>query len=141
VIDIFEKFLKTYRERQNSLHLDTLLQIKEIINKRTAPIRFFYCYSHTKKIDELDIEKNTINKKKIENIIEKYGKKITYRYIESNNQVDLFVDKAIDSPEIKVFIINRYQNKYVIKTTRKKSTKKNSKDQVINTRIRTIIKE
>jgi hypothetical protein len=25
VIDIFEKFLKTYRERQNSLYLDTLL--------------------------------------------------------------------------------------------------------------------
>lgn len=61
-------------------------------------------------------------------------KKTAYRYIENNNQADLLADKAIDSPEIKVPTINKYQNTYIIKSTRKKTTKKNSKDQVINTR-------
>jgi hypothetical protein len=89
----------------------------------------------------LNIEKNILNEKKIESIIEKYGKKTAYRYIEDNNQADLLVDKAIDSSEIKVPIINKYQNKYLIKSTRKKSIKKGNKDQVINTRIRTTIKK
>jgi hypothetical protein len=117
VIDIFEKFPKTYREKQNSLHLDTLLQIEEVMNEKTAPIRFFYCYSYTKKTDELDMEKNISNEKKIESIIEKYGEETAYRYIEGNNQVNLLADKSIDSPEIKVPIINKYQNKYLIKST------------------------
>jgi hypothetical protein len=141
VIDIFEKFPKTYRECQNSLHLDTLLQIEEIMKERTAPIRFFHCYSYTKETDELDMEKNISNKKKIESIIEKYSKETAYRYIEGNNQADLLADTAIEIPEIKVPTINKYQNKYIIKSTRKKSTKKGSKDQVINTRIKTTIKE
>jgi hypothetical protein len=87
------------------------------------------------------MEKNISHEKKIKSIIEKYGEKIAYKYIESNYQVDLLVDKAIDSPEIKVLIINKYQNKYLIKSTKKKSIKKGNKDQVINTRIRTTIKE
>jgi hypothetical protein len=111
------------------------------MNERTALIRFFQCYSHTKETDELDMEKNTSNEKKIKSIIEEYGKKTAYRYIESNNQVDLLADKAIETPEIKVPILNKYQNEYIIKSTKKKSTKKDSKDQVINTRIRTTIKE
>jgi hypothetical protein len=99
------------------------------MNERTAPIRFFHYYSHTKETDELDMEKNISNGKKIESIIEKYSKKIAYRYIEGNNQADLLIYKAIDSPEIKVLIINKYQNKYLIKSIRKKSTKKGNKDQ------------
>ena len=124
MIDIFEKFPKTYRVRQNSLHLDTLIQIEEIIKERTAPIKFFHCYSHTKEVDEIDIEKNISNEKKIESIVEKYSEETAYRYIESNNQADLLIDKAIDSPEIKILTINKYQNKYIIKSTRKKTIKK-----------------
>jgi hypothetical protein len=74
------------------------------------------------------MEKNILNEKKIESIIEKYSKETACRYIEDNNQADLLVDKAIDLPEIKVPIINKYQNKYLIKSTRKKSTKKSNKD-------------
>jgi hypothetical protein len=74
VIDIFEKFPKTYREKQNSLHLDTLLQIEEVMKERIAPIRFFHYYSHTKETDELDMEKNISNEKKIKNIIWKICK-------------------------------------------------------------------
>lgn len=45
------------------------------MNEKTALIKIFYYYSHTKELDELDMEKNTTNEKKIENIIEKYGEK------------------------------------------------------------------
>jgi hypothetical protein len=76
--------------------------------KKTASIRFFHCYSHTKKTDELDMEQHTSNEKKIESIKEKYSEKIVYRYIESNNQADLLTDKAIETPEVKVPIINKY---------------------------------
>jgi hypothetical protein len=127
VIDIFEKFPKTYRERQNSLYFDTLLQIEEIMNKRTVPIRLFHRYSHIKETDELHMEKNISNEKKIKSIIEKYGKKTAYRYIEGNNQADLLADKAIETLEIKVPIVSKYQNKYIIKSTRKKALKKVAK--------------
>jgi hypothetical protein len=33
-------------------------------------------------------------------------------------------DKAIETPEIKVPILNKYQNEYIIKSTRKKAPKK-----------------
>jgi hypothetical protein len=55
------------------------------MNKRTAPIRFFHCYSYTKETNELHMEKNISNEKKIESIIEKYGEETVYRYIEDNN--------------------------------------------------------
>jgi hypothetical protein len=48
------------------------------MKKRTAPIRFFHCYTYIKKTDELDIEKNILNEIKIESIIEKYGEKTAF---------------------------------------------------------------
>jgi ribonuclease HI len=47
VIDVMENFPKTYRNKQDSLHLDTLLQIEEILQRRTGKIIFSHCYSHT----------------------------------------------------------------------------------------------
>ena len=54
VIDVFNKFPATYRERQETLHLDTLIQIEAILKERTAAIRFKHCYSHTKDIDNIE---------------------------------------------------------------------------------------
>ena len=44
VIDVMENFPTTYREKQDSLHLDTLNQIQEILQQRTAPIQFKHIY-------------------------------------------------------------------------------------------------
>eukprot|EP00026_Physarum_polycephalum_P003190 Phypoly_transcript_03200.p1 GENE.Phypoly_transcript_03200~~Phypoly_transcript_03200.p1 ORF type:complete len:396 (+),score=55.22 Phypoly_transcript_03200:875-2062(+) len=124
VIDVMEDFSTSYKERQNSLHLDTLLQIEEIIKMRTAPIKFIHCYSHTKEMDELDIQKNINNEKKIEKMIAKYGEEDTQRYIEGNKEANKLADEAFKQPNIKVPTINKYQNRYVLKSTKKNNTKK-----------------
>ena len=38
---------KTFKEKQYSLHLDTLNQILEILETRTAEVQFKHIYSHT----------------------------------------------------------------------------------------------
>ena len=50
VIDVMDDFPQIYKKRQYSLHLETLVQIEEILKERTAPIKFTHCYSHTKEI-------------------------------------------------------------------------------------------
>ena len=143
-IDILNNLPKTYRQKQDSLHLDILNQIEIIMKNRTEVMtKFIHCYSHTKEMST-DIEKNNQNLRKIDTLEKLYGKENAMRYIEGNHQADLLTDKIYNQNEQKAPILNKYHNKYVLKTTiKKKFSKKQALKRIplINTRIRTTIKE
>ena len=83
-----ENFPTTYREKQDSLHLDTLNQIQEILQQRTASMQFKHIYSHTNKNMD-DEEKQEKNLKKKEN---KYGEERAERYVLGNMKADKLTD-------------------------------------------------
>ena len=142
VIDIFNKLPNTYKDRQDTLHLDTLIQIEEILKERTAKIQFKHCYSHIKDVSVMDSpEKVNFKAKKLTKLIEMFGEESAYRYIEGNKQADKLADKIHDTPITKTPNITKYHNKYIIKSNRKKTTVKGDKDQIINTRVRKTLKD
>jgi len=142
VIDIFNKLPNTYKDRQDTLHLDTLIQIEEILKERTAKIQFKHCYSHIKDVSVMDsAEKVNSKAKKLTKLIEMFGEESAYRYIEGNKQADKLADKIHDTPITKTPNITKYHNKYIIKSNRKKTTVKGDKDQIINTRVRKTLKD
>jgi hypothetical protein len=100
-IDIMENLPKTQKERQEAHHIDTLTQIIEQLEKRTAKTLFNHCYSHMTENNESQ-ENNLNNVKKIKKIINKYEKEKTNRYIELNQLVDKLTDRAKD--ETKTYI-------------------------------------
>src|SRR5215475_1377941 len=141
VIDVFNKFPSTYRERQNTLHLDTLIQIENILKSRTAKINFKHCYPHTKDINNTDNNVKIQNKEtKLAKLIELYGKEDAHRYVEGNEQADKLADKIYELPKESTPNITKYHNKYVLKSNRKKNTTKGNKGQIINTQICTTLK-
>jgi hypothetical protein len=140
VIDVLEKIPTAFRERQNSLHLDTIIQIEQILKKRTGTIKFSHCYSHLldppKNNEELkEKEKKTIK------LFNKYGEQTAYKYMHGNKQADILADKAIELEETRVPYINKYHNKYILRSTRMKKSKNGDPSEVINTRIRSNIKD
>jgi hypothetical protein len=60
-----ENLPKMQKERQETHHMDTLTQIIEQLEKRTAKTLFNYCYSYTTENNE-NQENNLNNVKKIE---------------------------------------------------------------------------
>ena len=113
VIDVFNKFPTTYRERQETLHLDTLIQIEAILKERTAAIRFKHCYSHTKDIDNIEQDEIINKDKKIAKLIDQYGEEDAYRYIEGNHQADILADQSYSLQETKIPLVTKYHNKYI----------------------------
>ena len=71
---------------------------------------------------------------------EKYSEETAMRYIEGNDQTDKLADLVYELPEIKIPKLNKYQNKYLLTSTRQKKSKKENKDAVINSRVRTTVK-
>ena len=119
--------------------MDTLNQIQEILQQRTAPIQFKHIYSHTNENMD-DEEKQEKNLKKKEKMYNKYGEERTERYVLGNMRADKLTDKSIELKDHIRYDFNPYQNEYVLQSTRKKKTKKNlDKPDVINTRIRKTI--
>ena len=47
VIDVLENPPTSFKEKQDTLHLDTVNQILEILEERTGKIQFKHIYSHT----------------------------------------------------------------------------------------------
>lgn len=52
-----------YKKRQDLLYLDTLIKIENKLKNKTKKLKFIYCYSHTKEVDEIKQDKNIKNKK------------------------------------------------------------------------------
>jgi len=120
--------------------LDTLLQIEEILQKRTGKIIFNHCYSHTTdKNNNTTDEQISNNDEKRRTMEEKYGKERTKRYIEGNAAADKLADEGILKKEKFTPLLNKYHNNYIIVTNRKKNLKKHP-NTVINTRVRSSIK-
>jgi hypothetical protein len=140
VIDVMENFPKAYKDKQSSLHLDTLNQIKEVLEQRTAPIIYKHIYSHTNE-NHQDADTLDSNLKKKEKMISIYGEERTDRYIQGNMGADKLADKAMLKPDIHTIPFNKYQNEFLIQSTRKKVSKKNSFKGVINTRVRKELKK
>ena len=69
-----------------------------------------------------------------------YGEERTTRYIKGNTKADQLADIAISQENIYTPLINRYYNKYVLVSTRKKKSKKNPENIIINTRTRQSLK-
>ena len=88
------------------------------------------------KQDEI-INKNN----KIAKLIDQYGEEDAYRYIEGNHQADILVDQSYSLQDIKTPSVTKYHNKYIFKSTRKKNTAKGNTNTIINTRIKSNIKE
>ena len=134
-----ENFPTRHKEKQDSIHLDVLNQIEEILTQRTAPTQYKHVYSHT--LDDPKDEKDLIKQtKKREKMYLKYGEERANRYSKNNQKVDKLADKGRESEEIHTPRLNKFMNNYVIATTRKYKSAKMSK-QIINTRIRKEIKE
>ena len=64
---------KTFKQRQNSLHLDTLIQIEEILETKSGNVIFSHCYSHTNEEDEKEDDNKLTNEEKISRMINIYG--------------------------------------------------------------------
>ena len=143
VIDIMEDFSKSYKKRQESLHLDTLIQIENIVKEKRGKIKLSHCYSHITDNNQNSSEEIQSKKmNRMEKLIAKYGKEKALRYIEGNKEADKMADKSQNLPDLFTPILNQYHNKYVIKSTRKKKTKKIPQPQfIINSRIRNTIKD
>ena len=139
VIEVVNNLPKSIKEQQNTLHIDTIRQIIEILEKRTAKIILQHIYSHTTETNT-NTNKNQENNNKIDKMMEKYGLERTIRYIEGNKGADYLSDKAIDLPDIPRKICNKYQNEYILLSTRKKKTKIPHPN-IIHTRIRKEIKK
>ena len=77
---------------------------------------------------------------KYQKLIDTYGKEVALWYIEGNHQVDILADKTYDQEKQKVPNVNKYHNKYILKT-RKKNTKNGKTDTIINTNIRSTLKD
>src|SRR5271163_4830936 len=83
IIDVFNKYPTTYKNRQDSLHLDTLIQIENILKNQTAKIQFKHCYSHTKDMNVMDnTEKINFKAKKLEKLANLYGEEDAYRLVD-----------------------------------------------------------
>jgi hypothetical protein len=94
--------------------MDTLTQMIKIVKTL-----FNHCYSHTTENNE-NQENNLNNVKKIKKMINKNREEKINRYIELNQLVDKLVDKVKDETEIYILLFNKYQNKFFLKSTRKK---------------------
>jgi len=139
-IDIIENIPIKYKDRQYLLHLDTVLQIEEILKQRTAKTLFTHCYSHIKENDN-DQEKTKKNEKRFQELKTRFGEEKAVRYIEGNEQADKLADIGRTQPDIPTPKFNKYQNKYLLHSTRKTKTKDPNHKEVINSRIRPILKE
>ena len=81
------------------------------------------------------------NLKKKEKMYQRYGQERTERYVEGNMYADKLADKAMERKDLPKYTFNAYQNEYILQSSRKKMTKKSiDKPEVINTRIRKLIK-
>ena len=140
VINVMENFPTTYRNQQNSLHMDTLNQIQERLKQRTASIKFMHAYSHT---NEGNHDADTLDKnlKKKGKMYTKYGELRTERYVAGNMAADKLADKGVEKEDVFSSPFNKHQNEYLVQSTRKKATKKNTFKGVINTRVRKTIKQ
>jgi hypothetical protein len=65
----------------------------------------------------------------------------TERYVEGNMAADDKLAEAMLKSNIYTPLFNKYQNEFLIQSTRKNATKKNSFKGVINTRVRKEIKK
>jgi len=135
VLDVLDNFPTTYKNQQSALHLDTLKQIQEQIQQRTAPIQYKHCYSHTNEgnQDGETLDANLAKKAKMNST---YGEERAERYVEGNQAADKQADKAMTNEDIPSSLFNKYQNKYLLQSTRKKASKKHPFKGVINTTIR-----
>ena len=61
--------------------------------------------------------------KRINKILKKYGKETTFKFIEGNHQADILAEKLLKLEDIFTPLYNKYQNKYVLKSNRKKKKK------------------
>ena len=68
-------------------------------------------------------------------------KKKNIRYIEDNNQANKLAVKEYLNPDIFTLKFNKYQNKFLLHSTRQKKLKDSNYDQTINSRIRHTLKE
>ena len=93
--------------------MDTLNQIQEILQQRTAPIQFKHIYSHTNENMD-DEEKQEKNLKKKEKMYNKYGEERTERYVLGNLRADKLTDKSIELKDHIRYDFNPYQNEYVL---------------------------
>ena len=59
----------------------------------------------------------------------------------NNHQADILAEQIYETQEYKVPILNKYQNKYLLKSTKKKNTHKGKKDEIIHTKIRQTVKD
>jgi hypothetical protein len=57
-------------------------------------------------------------------MINKYKEEKTNRYIELNQLVDKLTDRVKDKTEIYISLFNKYQNEFLLKSTRKKNLKR-----------------
>ena len=139
-IDIIENIPTKYKEKQFLLHLDTVLKIAEILKQKTAKTLFIHYYSHVKD-HENDHEKVRANKEKLNKLITKFGEEKAIRYIEGNDQADKLADKEHLNPNIFTPKFNKYQNTFLLHSTRQKKLKDSNYNQTINSRIRHTLKE
>ena len=118
VIKVMENFPTRHKDKQNSLHLDVLNQIEEMLAQRIAPIQYKHVYSHT--ADDPKNEKDLAKQlQKKEKMYLKYGEERADRYIKNNQKVDKLADKGRDSEEIYTPKLNKYMNDFVLTTIRK----------------------
>ena len=122
MIDVLQRIPTKYKDRQYMLHLDTIIQIENELKLRTAKVEFTYCYSHIKDNDD-DVDKTKRNEERFQKLKLKFGEEKTVRYIEGNEQADKLADKGFVKDDIYTPKFNKYQNKYLIHSTRKRKTK------------------
>lgn len=121
-------------------HSDKVKQIKNLLQNRTAKTCWIHVYSHTNDNPNMDPAITTKNIQKRQIIYGKYGEQRAEHFIEGNQIVDQLTANSTKLSDLQASLYNKYQNKYMIKSTRKRATNISDFKGVIDSKIRKTLK-